>query len=98
VRAMYKSDEEFHLTAFTDGYAQEYWIDMAVYDSLGGLPARTTAAVTNSMERYQTRRWFHERYAAKTPSEIVMAEVLEDEFYASFDLQDELDRPEEAGL
>ena len=61
------------------GYSADYLIELAVYDQLGGFPARVAAQQSHSMEVYHTSRYFDARSRGLTPSAIIKADLIEDE-------------------
>ena|SRR5215469_8619951 len=71
----FKFAEEYNLS----GFSAQYLLELAVYDQLGGFPARVAAETSSFMDRYQTSRWFRERARGLTPSQIVQADIIEDE-------------------
>ena len=73
--ASYKIDEEFNLS----GYSADYMLCLAVYDPIGGFPARVNAEESNFMEQFHTRVWFSQRAQGLIPSEIVLSQLLEEE-------------------
>jgi hypothetical protein len=67
---------DYNITAFDYPH---HWIQLAVYDVLGGYAARVSASRDATYERWTTKKWFEQREMAASPAAVVLASLLEGE-------------------